>query len=65
MNAGNNSSSRGRGLGQGSRSKGSGMGNGPGGYCTCPSCAYQAPHQPGVPCYKQKCPKCNTTMIRQ
>jgi ferredoxin len=55
----------GRGLGKGSRSKGSGMGNGPGGYCTCSSCAYQTPHQPGVPCYEQKCPKCNINMIRQ
>lgn len=65
INAGNNRLSRGRGLGQGSRSKGSGMGNGPGGHCICSSCAYQTPHQPGVPCYEQKCPKCNTTMIRQ
>ena len=55
----------GRGLGKGSRSKGSGMGNGPGGYCTCPSCGYQTPHQPGVPCYEQKCPKCSISLIRQ
>ncbi|MEA2077761.1 MAG: ferredoxin [Candidatus Marinimicrobia bacterium] len=55
----------GRGLGKGSRSKGSGMGNGPGGYCICSSCDYQIPHQPGVPCYEQKCPKCNISMIRQ
>ncbi len=55
----------GRGLGKGNRGKGSGMGNGPGGYCICSSCGYQTPHQPGVPCYEQKCPKCNIIMIRQ
>ncbi len=55
----------GRGLGKGSRSKGSGMGNGPGGFCLCSSCGYQTLHQPGIPCYEQKCPKCNISLIRQ
>ena len=37
---------------------------GPGGECVCPKCGYKAPHQRGVPCYQQKCPKCGSMMTR-
>ena len=55
----------GRGGGGGrSRGMGGGFGQGPGGDCVCPNCNYRAPHQLGVPCYNQKCPKCGTMMTR-
>ncbi len=41
-----------------------GMGLGPGGECVCPACGEKAPHQRGVPCYQQKCPKCGQAMTR-
>jgi predicted DNA-binding protein (UPF0251 family) len=37
---------------------------GPGGYCVCPKCNNKIPHKAGVPCYKIKCPKCGTLMVR-
>ncbi len=53
----------GAGKGQG-RGRGGGRGGGPGGECVCPSCGEKTPHQAGTPCVEQKCPKCQTTMIR-
>ncbi|MFO7972735.1 MAG: DUF5320 domain-containing protein [Desulfobacterales bacterium] len=53
---------QGRGLG---RSRRGGLGAGPGGFCVCPNCGERAPHQPGNPCYEQKCPKCKTAMTRE
>lgn len=56
----------GRGLGQGGgrgRQPG-GFGLGPGGGCVCSSCSAKAPHQRGIPCYEQKCPKCGSPMTR-
>jgi len=56
----------GRGLGRGGgrgRQPG-GFGLGPGGDCICPVCNTRAPHQRGVPCYQQKCPKCGSAMTR-
>jgi len=41
-----------------------GFGAGPVGDCVCPKCGYRAPHQRGVPCYEQKCPKCGSPMTR-
>jgi predicted DNA-binding protein (UPF0251 family) len=41
-----------------------GFGLGPSGECICPNCGTRAPHQRGIPCYKQKCPKCGTLMTR-
>ena len=61
---------RGQGMGQGrggggrGRGRGGGSGLGPGGECICPNCNYKAPHQLGVPCYNQRCPKCGTLMTR-
>ncbi|MCD6225471.1 DUF134 domain-containing protein [bacterium] len=58
---------RGAGRGAGGRGRMGGFGAGPGGVCVCtnPECGYEAPHQAGVPCYTQKCPKCGSPMIRK
>ena len=58
----------GRGLGQGQgggRGRGGGFTAGPDGYCVCPNCGGRMPHQVGIACYKQKCPKCGTAMTRE
>ena len=64
---------RGRGLGLG-RGAGRGAGRGrmngpaaagPGGQCVCPKCGATASHKIGIPCYKQKCPKCGSPMTRE
>jgi len=65
----------GRGGGRGGRGRapiGGGRGRmggpfaaGPGGFCVCPSCGAETPHQAGVPCYQAKCPKCGTAMVRK
>jgi len=47
----------------GSPSKGKGMG--PTGFCYCPNCGYQEPHQRGIPCTSKKCRKCGSTMNRK
>ena len=33
--------------------------------CICPNCGYKIQHQIGIPCYQQKCPKCDSPMIRE
>lgn len=38
---------------------------GRGGYCICPKCDYRVPHQRGVPCQEQRCPKCNAKLMRE
>jgi len=38
---------------------------GPGGACVCSKCGYQSSHKRGVPCTKQKCPKCGSSMARK
>lgn len=40
---------------------------GPGGYCICtnPKCRHQIAHTTGIPCYKIKCPKCGSPMVRK
>ncbi len=53
----------GRGRGQGPGRMG-GTGAGPGGECVCPACGHREPHVVGQPCYRKRCPKCGTPMVR-
>ena len=41
------------------------QGMGIGGYCICPKCDYRAPHQRGIPCQDQRCPKCGAKLMRE
>jgi predicted Fe-Mo cluster-binding NifX family protein len=73
---GNDMAGRGRGLKAGSRHR-QGRGGqrpgrmdgaaaaGPSGYCVCPQCGRQLPHQRGTPCVERRCPNCRTAMTRQ
>ena len=56
----------GRGVGsqQGGSGQGGRSGAGPDGFCACPKCGEKLPHQTGIPCYEQKCPKCGAVMTR-
>ena len=38
---------------------------GPSGQCICPNCNTTVPHQVGIPCYNQTCPKCGAKMTRK
>ena len=55
----------GRGGGRGPGRMGGNQAGGPGGFCVCPQCGQKVKHIAGVPCYDQKCPKCNTPLIRE
>jgi len=57
---------QGQGVGRGGQGRGrkGGSGLGPGGECRCPQCGYTMPHQVGVPCNQQTCPKCGSRMTR-
>ncbi len=63
--------SRGLGLGHGFGFGRGRMGGpyaaGPGGTCVCSNqdCQQEVPHQIGVPCVQQKCPKCGSPMVRK
>ncbi|MCX6266183.1 MAG: DUF134 domain-containing protein [Bacteroidetes bacterium] len=35
------------------------------GFCICLQCNTRIPHQPGVPCRENSCPKCEKKMIRE
>jgi hypothetical protein len=54
----------GRGRGRGPGRKGGPKAAGPDGQCVCPNCGHKQPHVAGEPCFEKKCPKCNTTMVR-
>lgn len=54
---------QGGGKGQGGGRMG-GTGMGMGGECVCTSCGAKSPHQRGMPCSSQKCPKCGAAMTR-
>jgi predicted Fe-Mo cluster-binding NifX family protein len=55
---------RGRG-GPGQGRMGGPLRGGAGGSCLCPNCGHREPHQTGVPCLRQACPKCGTAMTRE
>ncbi len=61
----------GKGLNQGEDAKKQRQGKnkggafGPGGFCICAKCGEKVPHQQGVKCTTQKCPKCGHTMVRE
>ena len=38
---------------------------GAGGFCLCPRCGEKIPHIRGERCIEQRCPKCNSKMIRE
>jgi hypothetical protein len=40
-------------------------GAGAGGFCICPKCGFKKPHQAGVRCMDERCPKCGSTMVRE
>jgi predicted Fe-Mo cluster-binding NifX family protein len=51
--------------GQGRGRMGGPVAGGPGGYCVCPQCGHRQPHERGVPCSQQQCPKCGLVMRRE
>jgi hypothetical protein len=56
--------------GEGGRMRGGGGrggfgGLGAGGFCVCPKCGYQTPHQPGAPCLDERCPTCGVALVRE
>ena len=38
---------------------------GTGGNCVCLGCGATKPHEPGIPCREERCPKCGKAMIRE
>ena len=54
---------RGMGAGRG-WGRGGGRGLGPAGECVCINCGTRVPHQAGLPCFEQQCPRCGGGMRR-
>jgi predicted Fe-Mo cluster-binding NifX family protein len=50
---------------QGRGRRGGSMAAGVGGACVCPQCGQSVPHERGVPCVEQMCPKCGIAMTRK
>jgi predicted Fe-Mo cluster-binding NifX family protein len=49
----------------GARGKGNNLGGvGTGGFCRCPACGTQTPHERGIPCIQLNCPQCGKPMVR-
>lgn len=40
-------------------------GLGSGGNCVCVKCGHMIPHQSGIPCREERCPKCGGKMLRE
>jgi len=38
---------------------------GVGGFCLCPKCGKKIPHHRGISCDEERCPQCDTKMIRE
>ncbi len=38
---------------------------GAGGNCVCLNCGYSKPHERGMPCIEEKCPKCGKALMRE
>ena len=53
------------GRGFGWRGRMGGMALGPSGECVCPKCGTTIQHKRGIPCFKEKCPKCGSFMTRR
>lgn len=58
---------RGAGMGGARRGRmgGSRSGAGPAGECVCPECGTLVPHEAGIPCSFNQCPKCGAKMVRK
>ncbi len=35
------------------------------GFCFCPLCGFQSPHEPGMPCTSRFCPGCGSPLVRR
>jgi len=38
---------------------------GPAGNCVCLGCGATKPHEPGIPCRDERCPKCGKALVRE
>ena len=55
----------GGGQGQGRGRRGDSNAGGGIGACLCLKCGHREPHERGIPCAQQQCPKCGTAMTRE